>query len=184
MIQTSARLLRLLTLLPTRLRRRVRALQSAISTVSLGGPTVQADVLTCLAGACRDEQQLRFHYVDAKDRESKRQGEPHGVVYVHPRWYLAAWDLVRDDWRTFRVDRITRPKLDDRRFPSRPIPGGDAASYIYESVVHSGYDYEARVVLHAPLAELETRLAPQAGKLTALGPDRCFRSRDRRRSDG
>jgi predicted DNA-binding transcriptional regulator YafY len=161
-------------LLPPRLRRRVRALQSAVSALAFGGPTVQADVLTCVAGACRDERLLRFHYADAQGRESKRHVEPHGLVYVHPRWYLAAWDLVREAWRTFRIDRVSRPQTEERRFVSRPIPGGDAAAYIHRTVVQSGYDYQARIVLHAPLDQLSLRLSPAVGKLTALGPDRCL----------
>ena len=37
--------------------------------------------------------------------------EPNRLVTVGRRWYLVAWDVDRSDWRTFRVDRLTRPEV-------------------------------------------------------------------------
>jgi predicted DNA-binding transcriptional regulator YafY len=161
-------------LLPPRLRRRVRALQSAVSAPSFAGPTVAADLLARVAGDCRDHHCLRFEYVDAQGRPSKRHVEPHGVVFMHPRWYLAAWDRVREDWRTFRIDRMAKPRTEAQRFVPRPLPDGDATRYVHRSVSSGGYDHHARVVLHAPLETLAARLPPQVGTLTQLGPDRCL----------
>ena len=52
--------------LPSRLRRRVNALETYTVPVPLeaAGPTVDVEVLTALAGACRDQQRLRFDYRD------------------------------------------------------------------------------------------------------------------------
>ena len=105
--ETSVRALaKLEQVLPSRLRRRVSALSDATSTFGVEGPQIDADVLATLAGACRDRTRLRFAYIARDDKASQRNTEPHAVVYSGYRWYLVAFDLDRDDWRTFRIDRI------------------------------------------------------------------------------
>ena len=49
---------------------------------------------------------LHFAYIAKDDAATKRNTEPCAVVYSGHRWYLVAFDLDRDDWRTFRIDRI------------------------------------------------------------------------------
>ena len=93
-------------LLPSRLRRRVSALNSFIVPMANRGPTVDAETLSVIAGACRDYEMLRFSYNSRDGASSSRQVEPHRLVHTGRRWYLAAWDLDRENWRTFRIDRI------------------------------------------------------------------------------
>ncbi|WP_372446117.1 WYL domain-containing protein [Streptomyces triculaminicus] len=45
-------------------------------------------------------------------------------------WYLLAHDTEKDDWRLFRLDRITHPLPTGRRVPPRPVPGGDPAAFV------------------------------------------------------
>lgn len=105
--------------LPGRLRRRVGALHAY--TVPLlrapGGPGVEPGVLTELAAVCRDGERLRFAYRDHAGAGSRRTVEPHRLVCTEHRWYLVAWDLDREDWRTFRADRITPGRRTDRASP-------------------------------------------------------------------
>ena len=91
-----------------RLRRRVRAIGSATFTVPLG-PTVDPHELMLIASACRDCERLRFAYRRRDGAESRRDVEPHALVNLGQRWYLLAWDRGREDWRSFRVDRLARP---------------------------------------------------------------------------
>ncbi|URN18479.1 helix-turn-helix transcriptional regulator, partial [Streptomyces sudanensis] len=105
--ETSLRALaKLEQVLPARLRPRVAAL--AASTVPLpgNGPAVDAGLLAALAAACRDRRRLRFDYRDHAGNATVRDAEPHRLVSTGRRWYLVAWDVDRDDWRTFRVDRL------------------------------------------------------------------------------
>ena len=105
--ETSVRALtKLEQVLPGRLRRRVSALSDATSTFGVEGPRIDPEVLATLAGACRDQVRLRYSYVARDERASQRIVEPAAVVYSGRRWYLVAFDLDRDDWRTFRLDRI------------------------------------------------------------------------------
>jgi len=41
------------------------------------------------------------------------------------RWYLVAWDPARDDWRTFRIDRVEGAPVNGAHFAPRPARGRD-----------------------------------------------------------
>jgi predicted DNA-binding transcriptional regulator YafY len=133
--ETSVRALaKLEQVLPSRLRRRVGALGHATSAFGIDGPRIDADMLTTLAAACRDGTRLRFTYVARDDRTSHRHVEPSALVHSGYRWYLVAFDLDRDDWRTFRIDRIRgRVRLAERGRP-RPVPGGDPAAFVKQQL--------------------------------------------------
>nr|WP_241769886.1 WYL domain-containing protein [Cellulosimicrobium sp. MM] len=59
-----------------------------------------------------------------------RRAEVHHVVVRGGRWYAVAWDLDRDDWRTFRLDRMTPRTPTGPRFAAREVPGGDVAAFV------------------------------------------------------
>lgn len=135
--------------MPDRLRRRVRAVHGNISQLRWGGdgPTVDADALAVLAQACRDNEQVRFDYQRRDGESSRRLVEPHQLVSAGRRWYLAAWDVRRSDWRTFRLDRLGHPRLAGLRFRSRPLPGGDAAAYVAKSLGSQPLPFTATLVV-------------------------------------
>jgi predicted DNA-binding transcriptional regulator YafY len=160
-------------LLPTRIRKRVSTLHSAVVSVPSGAPRVDAEVLTLIATASRDQQQLQFSYGDKKQRASTRVVEPHGVVHLGSRWYLVAFDIEREDFRTFRIDRVTnKPRL-GKRFTARAIPHGDLATYVTQSIGVDAHSRKARVLFHAPLELLSQRIPASAGRLTAVSANQC-----------
>jgi predicted DNA-binding transcriptional regulator YafY len=153
-------LAKLQQVLPSRLRHRVDALQTATVEIPAPGPKVDPEVLTAVADACRDHQRLRFDYRDQNGSASIRSVEPHRLVHDRGRWYLVAWDVDRADWRTFRADRI-RPRVPTGpRFAPRELPGGDVATYLLRGVGAATWRYRARVTVHAPAAVIAGRLPP------------------------
>ena len=82
-------------------------------------PTVDAEALAVLALACRDREQVRFDYRRRDGDDSSRLVEPHQLVSTGRRWYLVAWDVRRDDWRTFRLDRLERAAAGRRAVRAR-----------------------------------------------------------------
>jgi predicted DNA-binding transcriptional regulator YafY len=160
-------------LLPARLQRRIKTLHAAVVPMHMAGPAVDADLLTVVAGACRNREQLRFGYGDRRERASQRHVEPHGLVHSGTRWYLVAWDVERDDFRTFRVDRIAAKPVVGRRFSPRDIPGGDLAAYVSRSVSTDAYPFRARVIVHAPREVVAQQVSPLTARLEALDGDRC-----------
>ena len=173
--ETSLRaLVKLEQVLPAHLRRRVQALGSATMTLGgTGGPTADPQALTLIAAACRDRERVRFGYRARDDTASRREVEPHSLVNVGRRWYLVAWDCGRSDWRTFRVDRLTRPAT-GARFQPRELPAKDGAAYVAQSLSARPNRYEARLTLHASAEAMRKRMRGySAGGITPLGEDRC-----------
>ena len=144
--------------LPSRLRHRVTAFHA--TTVPLAGPgsgQADAELLTVIAAACRDQRRLRLRY-PGRDGVSTREVEPHRLVHTPRRWYLLAWDTGRGDWRTFRVDRIQGPLSPaGARFTPRKPPSDDVAAYVSQSIASAPYRYQARILVHAPLAAVARR---------------------------
>jgi predicted DNA-binding transcriptional regulator YafY len=149
--ETSVRaLVKLEQVLPSHLRRRVQALGATTMSLPAGGPTVDPQCLTILAGGCRDHECVRFLYNARDGTSGRRDVEPHALVNRGRRWYLVCWDRARDDWRTFRVDRITEPAATGVRFAPRELPAADPAAFIEQRLVSLPSRYEARLTLHAP----------------------------------
>ena len=139
-------LVKLEPLLPVHIRRRVRALGSTTFTLPVIGPTVEPQHLTVIAAACRDCERLRFGYRSRDGTDSRREVEPHSLVNRGRRWYLVAWDRRRGDWRTFRVDRLTKPASAGARFSPRRLPAKDAPAYVEQSIAAAPNRFEALVV--------------------------------------
>lgn len=173
-------LVKLDQLLPARLRRRVRALQSVTVSVTDAPPTLDPDILTTIAAACRDHEQLHFAYRDHAGATSTRRVEPLGLAHTGTRrWYLVAWDLDREAWRTFRVDRIDAgPSAGPRtgtRFVPRPPPA-DLATYVSQSITQAPYRYRARIELRGSMSALSQHIPPWCGVLEPLDDERCILS--------
>lgn len=155
--------------MPARLRHRIDGLR----VTSLGGSTtVDPGVLAALGDAVRAHEVLRFGYGSG---DSPRRAEPHHLVTRGGRWYLVAWDLDRDDWRTFRADRISPRTPTGPRFTPREVPGADVAAFVagrFRGNAGAG-DWPCRgeVIVALPAS----RVAPYTREdlVEPLGPDRC-----------
>ncbi|KIF03397.1 transcriptional regulator [Streptomyces sp. RSD-27] len=139
--------------LPARLRHRVGALQSATVAVTRGdGPSVDPRTLTAMAAAVAGPERLRFAYRARDGAGTRRLVEPYRLVSTGSRWYLVAFDLEREDWRTFRVDRVSEPFATGARFTPRPLPM-DAAEFVRRGL-RGGETYAADVSFAVPPQEL------------------------------
>ncbi|WGW11295.1 transcriptional regulator [Saxibacter everestensis] len=172
--ETSVRALaKLEQIMPERLRRRVRALQSFTVHMPGHGPSVQAEVLTEIATACRDEFQLRFKYLDYHGEETSRIAEPYRLVTRSTRWYLVAWDVRREDWRNFRVDRITLSPPHGRRFTPRELPDEDIAGYVARGTAVNAWTCKATVRMNTPAEEVERWVPQGSGIVTPVDDASC-----------
>ncbi|MEU7888509.1 YafY family protein [Microbispora bryophytorum] len=161
--------------LPSRLRRRVGALQAYTEPVppDRPGPAVDPAVLSVLAAACRDRERLRFDYRGHDGSSGARVAEPCRLVSWGRRWYLVAWDVDRDDWRTFRVDRIAPRTPTGPRFPPRDPPEGGAAAYVARGVSAAAWRHHARVLVHAPAEVVAARINPAVGVVEDVDGHTC-----------
>ncbi|MBA8956231.1 helix-turn-helix transcriptional regulator [Actinomadura namibiensis] len=170
--------------MPARLRRRVDALRVTAVERPASRPVPQVDsgVLVALGAAVHAREVLRFDYRaslpgadDGGVPVPPRRVQPHHLVTWDGRWYLVAWDLDREDWRTFRADRIIPRSPTGPRFTPRELPGGEVAAFVtgrFRGSDGSG-DWPCRgeVVLGLPAAAVSPHL--RDGVVEELGPDRC-----------
>ncbi|MFE8007944.1 helix-turn-helix transcriptional regulator [Streptomyces sp. NPDC057418] len=173
--------------MPARLRRRIDTLQVTAVERPAVRPEPQADsgVLMTLSAVVHAREVLRFDYPatswpeaagDERAVVPPRRVEPHHLVTWGGRWYLVSWDLDREDWRTFRVDRITPRTPTGPRFTPRELPGGgDVAAFVvsrFRGSDGSG-DWPCRgeVILGLPAAEVSRHTGEAV--VEGVGPDRC-----------
>lgn len=148
--------------LPPRLRSRVSALDASVVPLRRAQgdrDIVDAAALMALAAACRDREEVHFYYPRPDGDDIRRWVEPHQLLSAGRRWYLVAWDLGREDWRTFRLDRLRDVQLAGQRFTLRDIPGGDAAAYFSASVASLVPECEALVEVGAPVGTVVDTLS-------------------------
>jgi predicted DNA-binding transcriptional regulator YafY len=84
------------------------------------------ELLPAFEAAFLGRQFIRFDYSDAKGWKTSREVEPQAMLILPPLWYLVGWDPARDDFRRFRMDRISDPEaVPDRKFRRRHVPFED-----------------------------------------------------------
>jgi predicted DNA-binding transcriptional regulator YafY len=168
-------LAKVVQVMPGRLRRRVEALAAMTVPAAWDSGTRPASdpaVLTAVALACRDSERIRFGYVAASGAPSRRHVEPHRLVSLGRRWYLVGYDLDRQDWRSFRLDRLTEPAGSGARFRPRELPAENAAAFVRAGISLAWATYEVEAVVQAPA----DRVRQQIGRWVTVepdGPDRC-----------
>ncbi|CUK18082.1 HTH domain protein [Ruegeria denitrificans] len=88
--------------------------------------TIDPALLPAFETAFLQLQFLRFGYRDAKGAETSREVEPQAMLILPPLWYLVAWDSSREEFRHFRMDRISRPEIvEGTSFRRRHVPFED-----------------------------------------------------------
>ena len=174
--ETSVRAMaKLEQVLPDRLRRRVAALHSNVEALrwSNRGPLVDPEALALISQACRDSEQIHFDYERRDGERSRRLVEPHQLVVAGRRWYLVAYDVRRDDWRTFRLDRLSGARLAGPRFSPRRLPADDGASFVERSLGSMPTAHTVTVVVDAPAATVASAIRWLADDTQDLGDGRC-----------
>ncbi len=163
--------------LPARLRAQVTALQHATTApVAYGGDARnRADpaVLALLAAACRDHEIVTFDYATRHGTPCPRRVEPHSLVPAAGRWYLVAYDTRKDDWRTYRLDRITDPAPTGHRVPPRELPAPDPAAYVAAKIASAPARYRAVATVAAPADAVLARTQGLPERVTPIGTDTC-----------
>lgn len=122
-----------------------------------------------LAMCCRRSERVAFTYRDGADRVTERRVEPHRLVSLGRRWYLVAFDLDRDDWRTYRVDRVTDLSGTGHRNTPRDTP--DAAAQVTEGVAVRAFEMHATVRVDASPESAAMHIAPTVGLIAAVADD-------------
>jgi predicted DNA-binding transcriptional regulator YafY len=158
--------------MPSRLRHRLDSLQ-VDATPTRTRVSVDAVVLADVAAVCHRRERLRFDYTARDGAETRREVEPYRLVRSGPRWYLLAWDLGRDDWRSFRLDRMTPKIPTGPRFSPRPLPEGGAAAFVARSLGSVFRQATARVEIHSPIDKVADMVDEEWGVVESGDRDSC-----------
>jgi predicted DNA-binding transcriptional regulator YafY len=166
--------------MPARLRRRAEAVAAMTESASWDAAraaqaaAISPDVLASAALACRDSERIRFGYGAASGERTERHVEPHRLVALDRRWYLVAYDLTRNDWRSFRLDRVIGiPQPTGARFRPRALPAADAAEFVRRNANAAPSGWQVTAVIEAPAAVVRERIGRWAA-VEEDGPGRCL----------
>lgn len=158
--------------LPVRLRSRLEDISEA-TTSTLSTPRTQVDhaTLALVAATVRKRERMRLGYVDNERNVTERHVEPVRLVHTGRRWYLVAFDLDRDDWRTFRLDRVSEPRATGMR--AAPRRGPDPVDLVQRGITVEAWRFPASVVVHASAERAGREIPPTIGKLEPIDADSC-----------
>jgi predicted DNA-binding transcriptional regulator YafY len=160
--------------LPSRLRHRLSALGKATEPLlTWDHPTVDPEHLTALAAAITNRERLGFTYRRHDGADSERLVEPYKLVSAGRRWYLVGYDNGRNDWRIFRVDRISRSRPTGRHTVPRTLPATDAAAFVTGKLLELAPVYRAVATLHAPVERVAGRLGSSTADLEPIDATSC-----------
>jgi predicted DNA-binding transcriptional regulator YafY len=158
--------------LPPRLRSRLEDVSVAtISTQGMASSRVDHNALATAASATRAGLRVRFDYTDAEARSSERHAEPHRLVHTGRRWYLVAFDMDREDWRTFRLDRVSSLRSTGMRSTKRDAP--DPVELVHRGLAIDAWRHKATVRLHVSLEMAQYMIPATVGALEPTEGEEC-----------
>jgi predicted DNA-binding transcriptional regulator YafY len=150
--------------MPAPLLQQVRSLQDAISFhVSMPPLVLEPDVVVTLSLAVKQRQSVSMRYRSGGGEETERALDPYGIVFNNGTWYASGYCHLREDVRTFRLDRIVQMELQERTF-ERPETF-DVIGQVVDSLPHVPGASEVEVVLETSLERARQLIGPIRGSL-------------------
>ncbi|MFI0773225.1 helix-turn-helix transcriptional regulator [Streptomyces sp. NPDC021212] len=150
--------------LPQRLRPRVAALRTSLETTPTPTPSISAETMSTLAEAIAHERIVTFQYVGANGTATSRRVEPYRQIHLLLRWYLLGWDTDKEDWRVFRIDRVSELQEQSRTFAPRVLPAGTGVEYLRQGINRNRQ--RVVVTIDAPMTEVADAFAHEDIDLT------------------
>jgi len=146
---------------------------SGLSASTLSASMVDPEQLTVIAAAATAHERIRFGYRSGSGTITQRLVEPHSLVVVGHRWYLLGYDIERQDWRIFRVDRVESTKSTGIRVSLRQPPSADASKYVTNRLLDLAQVFQAVATLKLPAERAAARLGDWAGELEPIDDNTC-----------
>ena len=130
------------------------------------GSGVETDVLLLVAEAARDRRTLEIVHVGRNGRTTERTVHPYGVVAHAGHWYLTGHDTIRQEVRTFRLDRVTQAKPGSVTFtvPANFRP----QDQVLDALAQTPWHHLVSVRVHADPDVLQSRLPLGLAAMTPL----------------
>jgi predicted DNA-binding transcriptional regulator YafY len=119
-------LLKIESVLPENLKARLNQQSLLVPDFHVDTPRVAP--LGKLRRGIDEQRKVRFNYIDADSSATQRTVRPLGLFFWGGAWTLGGWCELRDDFRTFRIDRMAATELLDDTFD--PVDGRSLADYL------------------------------------------------------
>lgn len=78
------------------------------------------NLLSSINNAIENTRLVTIEYDSREKGVSLRDAEPMSIIYKHGKRHLVGWCRLREDYRSFRLDRITTIKVKSSTFAPRP----------------------------------------------------------------
>jgi predicted DNA-binding transcriptional regulator YafY len=161
---TAGALAKVERVLPTRVRERVQALQSALVIEMPRGYTApESAVVVTFSSAAQARQRVQFSYRSGRDELTERAVDPYGVVFFAGRWYAAGYCHLRADLRVFRLDRVHGAAVLDECF-TRP-EDFDILAFVQRSLANTPGEWAIEALLRTDLATAREYVPPDLALL-------------------
>jgi predicted DNA-binding transcriptional regulator YafY len=153
--------------MPANLQRRVRAVAETV-TLDLSHPATATDTtaLLELSAAAQSQRRVRLHYRTADGVASERNFDTYGLTWRGGRWYALGHCHLRNDLRSFRLDRIVSVVALDQSF-GRPA-NFDAAAQLQLGLANLPRSVPVDVLLHTDLAGIQAEYLGSIGVFEAV----------------
>jgi len=73
--------------------------------------------------AIEDSKEVSFTYTDTNGEKTARIVEPYSLLLKAQKWYLYGWCQLRQDFRLFKLSRMSELAISDTNFVKREVPG-------------------------------------------------------------
>jgi hypothetical protein len=124
---------------------------------NLPDPEIDVGLLTAIAAAIRDREQIRF---DDRDEEHWRQVQPYRLISWQRRWYLVGRTARTDAWSTYRRGWMRLRTRGAPRFTRSTCPGATTPPFVLREVAFAGWRVHTRIRVDAPATEVLARINP------------------------
>ncbi|MFL5592644.1 MAG: helix-turn-helix transcriptional regulator, partial [Ktedonobacteraceae bacterium] len=121
-------------------------------------------VLT-LSEAIGQQQRITMDYHSHHDELTHRKVEPYGMMGWNGHWYLVGYCCLRQDYRTFRLDRIQQAEVLEE--PFERAEDFDCRAYVMKQYGESSARWHIEVEFQAALYTVQQKIPTSYGSLTA-----------------
>jgi predicted DNA-binding transcriptional regulator YafY len=153
--------------MPLELKGRTRALTETITldqNAELSTPPSEV-VLSTLSSAAQLRQRVHIRYHPNQGEETERDFDPYGLTYYLHKWYVVGFCHLRQDLRSFRLDRILQAKEVEAYF-DRP-EGFDPLAHMMLAIATMPRKYSFELLLKTDMDTAQKEVFDVLGVLEA-----------------
>ncbi len=152
--------------LPAHARRQMRAIERAIAIPErVGTDSTEPDLLATLGAAVDKQQRVRLIHVRNDTSPTERDFDPYGLAHLDGHWYAVGFCHLRQDMRSFRLDRVRAVSLMPVSFGRDH--GFDALGFLRQSIRDLPRSHQFEVFVRGDVTRVQRIVPPMLGNLRA-----------------